>query len=185
MKHAFTVLLLLIGTTAFSQASKGLTFVDGWVKTNKGDTLRGQVCYENSKTGERMDKIYFVDANNSKKRMGAEKLASFGFDGRIYDFVDVGDGFGKVVMQRVIQGDITMFYAWFKSESSTPQKFTYERAIFLKREGRDELFEVLERKFEKTMSSYFKGDEDIIQMIKENKWTANDMEKIVAAYNAK
>jgi hypothetical protein len=32
---------------------------------------------------------------------------------------------------------------------------------------------------------YFKGDEDIVQLIKDNKYQAKDIEKIVEAYNAK
>jgi hypothetical protein len=185
MKHLLTIVCLFIITTVGAQASRGLDFVDGWVKTTKGDTLKGKVCYENTKTGERMDKIYFLDAANSKKRMGAEKLSSFGIENRVYDFVDIGDGFGMVVMQRVVEGDINLYYAWFKTAESTPQKMSYEKGVFMKKKGKDELFEVLDRKWEKAMAGYFKGDEDILDMIKKNNWTINDMDKIVTAYNKK
>jgi len=183
--------ILLVIMLAFSciglnaQASKGLDFIDGYVYTLKGDTLKGKVCYINTKTNERFDKIYFLDANNSRKRMGAEKLAGFGFEGKTFQFVDVGDGFGKVIMQRIVDGDISIFYSWFKTENSNTRNFEYEKAIFLKKKNKEELFEVFERKFEKTMSSYFKGDEDIIELMKKNSWGINDLEKIVQAYNEK
>ena len=45
--------------------------------------------------------------------------------------------------------------------------------------------EVLDKKFQKNMALYFKGDEDIVQLIKDNKYEAKDIEKIVSAYNAK
>lgn len=185
MKHLFAVILLFSLTNINAQVSKGLDFVDGWVKTLKGDTLKGKVCYENTKTGERMDKIYFLDAANSKKKMGSEKLSSFGIENRVYDFVEIGDGFGLVVMERVVEGDINLYYAWFKTAESTPQKMSYEKAIFLKKKGKEDLFEVLDRKWEKNMASYFKGDEDIIAMIKKNNWTIKDMDKIITEYNKK
>ncbi len=183
--------ILLFIVLAFScielnaQASKGLDFIDGYVYTLKGDTLKGKVCYINTKTNERFDKIYFLDANNSKKRMGAEKLAGFGFEGNTFQFVDVGDGFGKVIMQRIVEGDINLYYSWFKTENSNTRNFEYEKAVFLKKKNKDELFEVFERKFEKTMSNYFKGDEDIIELMKKNNWGINDLDKIVKAYNEK
>ncbi len=43
----------------------------------------------------------------------------------------------------------------------------------------------MEKKFQKNMALYFKGDEDIVQLIKDNKYEAKDIEKIVTAYNAK
>jgi len=185
MKHLFALIILLNFSNLNAQGTKGLDFIDGWVKTLKGDTLKGKICYENTKTGERLDKIYFLDQANAKKRMGSEKLSSFGADNRVYDFIDIGDGFGMVVMQRVVEGDINMYYSWFKTAESTPQKNAYERGIFLKKKGKEELFEVLDRKWEKSMAGYFKGDEDIIDLIKKNSWTINDMDKIITAYNKK
>ncbi|MEX1190134.1 MAG: hypothetical protein WED33_12815 [Bacteroidia bacterium] len=184
---------ILLLTIAFSlssivlsaQASRGFDFVEGYVHTLKGDTLKGQVCYVNTKTNERLDKIYYLDAANSKKRMGAEKLAGFGFEGKHFEYVEIGDGFGKIPMQRVVQGDINLYNAWFKTENSNTRSFEYEKAVFLKKKNKEDLFEVFERKFEKAMAGYFKGDEDIIELMKTNSWGINDLDKIVNAYNVK
>jgi hypothetical protein len=35
------------------------------------------------------------------------------------------------------------------------------------------------------MAAYFKGDEDIVQLIKEKNYTVKDIDKIVIAYNEK
>ena len=166
-----------------AQSSRGLDFVDGYILTNQGDTVTGQICYINTKTNERLDRIYFLAENGSKKRIGPEKLNGFGMEGKDFEWVELGDGYGKIIMQRIVEGDINMYYAWFKSEDSTPRLFAYEKAIFLQK--RKQLHEVLDRKFEKNMANYFKGDEDIIEMMKKNKWGINDLDKIVKAYNAK
>lgn len=176
-----TLLFLALITNA--QSSKGLDFVDGYILTNQGDTTIGQLCYINTKTNERFDRIYFLAENGSKKRIGPEKLNGFGMEGKDFEWVELGDGYGKIIMQRIVEGDINMYYAWFKSEDSTPRLFAYEKTIFLQK--RKQLHEVLDRKFEKNMANYFKGDEDIIEMMKKNKWGINDLDKIVKAYNAK
>jgi hypothetical protein len=47
------------------------------------------------------------------------------------------------------------------------------------------MYEVLDKKFQKEMAAYFKGDEDIVKLIKEKNYTVKDIDKIVMAYNAK
>jgi hypothetical protein len=45
--------------------------------------------------------------------------------------------------------------------------------------------EVFDKKFEKDMARYFKGDEDIVELMKKNSWGIADLDKIVKAYNEK
>jgi hypothetical protein len=62
MKKFFVLGLLMLGQFMLNaQANKGIEFVDGWCLTKKGDTLRGKICIENTKTGERFEKIKFID----------------------------------------------------------------------------------------------------------------------------
>ncbi|MCB0820048.1 MAG: hypothetical protein KDC13_05465 [Bacteroidetes bacterium] len=185
MKHLLLLCSLVLTFQMNAQSSKGLDFVDGWAKTNRGDTLRGQICFLNTKTGERLEKIYFVDATGSKKRLGSDRLDAFGTANETFEFIDIGDGYGKVMMQKVVDGDLNLLFAWFKTEKSTPRAFDYEKAIFLQKKGKPDLVEVFDRKFEKDMAKYFKGDEDIIELMKKNNWGIADLDKIVKAYNAK
>ena len=185
MKQIFTLAFLLLSVGLFAQVNKGMEFFDGWACTKKGDTLRGKICYESTKTGEHFDKIFLMDAANAKKRLGPEKLVSFGVQDKIFEYILLDEAPAAMPMQRVIKGDISLYYGWFQTLESTPQKFVYEKGIFLKKADQDGYFEIVDKKFEKTMSSYFKGDDDIIKLIKDNKYQAKDIEKIVAAYNAK
>ncbi len=185
MKLIFTLVFLIFTVNGYSQAAKGMEYFDGWACTKKGDTLRGKICYESTKTGERFDKIFFIDAANAKKRLGPEKLVSFGVQGKIYEYVLLEEAPSALPMQQVIVGDISLYYGYFPTMEATPQKFIYEKGIFLKKKDQEGYFEVLDKKFQKTMSTYFKGDDDIIKLIKDNDYQAKDIEKIVAAYNAK
>jgi hypothetical protein len=186
MKNTLFTLLILASTQLCSaQAAKGLDFKDGWAVTKKGDTLRGKFCIENTKTGEQFDKVLYLDASTQKKRYGSEKLTSFSVDGKVYEYLVLTEEEPPFRMERVISGDITMYRGLFKSAESTPQKFIYEQSIILKRKNSNVFYEVFEKGFKKDINSYFKGDDDIIQMIKENGWTSKDIEKIVMAYNAK
>jgi hypothetical protein len=189
MKSIVVSLILCFGAIlSNAQGSKGIEFVDGWCLTKKGDTLRGKVCIENTKTGERFDKIMFIDAKdatNQKKRYGIDKITSFGAADKVYEFVTLDEGIPPFVMERVISGDLNLYRCWFKTPESTPQKMTYEVGMFLKKKESADFFEVLDKKFQKEMAAYFKGDEDIVKLIKDNKYEVKDLDKIVQAYNAK
>jgi hypothetical protein len=177
---------LFIGVNA--QDKKGLDFTDGWVVTKKGDTLRGKVCYENTKTGERFEKIKFIeakDATQQKKSYGPEKLTSFGTKGLVFDFIVLDVEIPPMVMERVVTGDLNLYRCWFKTQLSTPQKMDYVVGMFLKKKEGTEMYEVLDKKFQKEMAAYFKGDEDIVKLIKEKNYTVKDIDKIVIAYNEK
>lgn len=189
MKKLLLLLSLLLSVSGlFAQANKGMEFTDGWALTKKGDTLRGKVCYESTKTGERFEKIMFIDAKDAsaqKKRYGSEKLTSFGTKGLIFDFVVLDDDIPPMIMERVVTGDLNLYRCWFKTLDSTPQKMSYEVGMFLKKKDSPEFYEVMDKKFQKEMTTYFKGDEDIVKMIKDNNYTVKDLDKIVGAYNAK
>jgi hypothetical protein len=88
-------------------------------------------------------------------------------------------------MERVVTGDLNLYRCWFKTQLSTPQKMDYVVGMFLKKKDNPELYEVLDKKFIKEMAAYFKGDEDIVQLIKEKNYTVKDIDKIVIAYNEK
>lgn len=181
-----SLLFAFILTSLFSFAQKGVEFVDGWIELKKGDTLKGKVCYINTVTKERYEKIYFLDAAGAKKRYGFDRITSFGVEGKVYEYLIV-DGFGTtpIMMQRVIAGDLYMFKAWFKAPDFTPQKPNYEEAVFLRKKDSSEYFEVYPKNFYKQMKSYFRGDEDIVELVKENNYELKDLEKIVVAYNEK
>ena len=187
-KFLFFFATLLLASGAFAQDKKGLDFTDGWVVTKKGDTLRGKVCYENTKTGERFEKIKFIDAKDAsqqKKTYGSEKLTSFGTKGLVFDFIILDADIPPMVMERVVSGDLNLYRCWFKTQLSTPQKMDYVVGMFLRKKESTEMYEVLDKKFQKEMAAYFKGDEDIVKLIKEKNYTVKDIDKIVMAYNAK
>lgn len=184
----FLIAGVFLFTAVNAQDKKGLDFTDGWVVIKKGDTLRGKVCYENTKTGERFEKIKFIDAKDAtqqKKSYGPEKLTSFGTKGLVFDFIVLDAEIPPMVMERVVTGDLNLYRCWFKTQLSTPQKMDYVVGMFLKKKDSTEMYEVLDKKFQKEMSAYFKGDEDIVKLIKEKNYTVKDIDKIVTAYNEK
>jgi len=176
---------LCLSQFAFSQAAnnKGMDYYDGWALTKKGDTLKGKICYENSKTGEIYEKIFFMDATNLKKRMGGEKLTKFHCNAKTFDFLSVPDDPKAIMAEAIISGDMCLYKYWFPAPESTPQKFVYETGLFVKRKNEEGFIEIFEKGFKKQMKEVFKGDTQIIEMINEKNWTAKDIDKIVIAYN--
>lgn len=186
MKNLLLLLgCFLISFSSFAQIPKGMDVYDGWACTKKGDTLRGKICNIDPKSGQRLDKIFLFDSANKKSRLGAEKLNFYFMDGKLFEFVTMEESPVAIPMQKVISGDLCLYYGWFPLIESTPQKYVYEKGIFLKKKDQTAYIEVVEKKFQKNMASYFKGDEDIVLLIKDNKYEAKDIEKIVTAYNEK
>jgi hypothetical protein len=82
MKKLLTILSIsFLPVCSFAQ--KGVDFVDGWLEFKKGDTIRGKVCYINTVTGERYDKVFLLNEAGSKKRFGSDKINSLMADGKI------------------------------------------------------------------------------------------------------
>jgi len=178
--------LLFFSLSGFSQAAnnKGMDFYDGWALTKKGDTLKGKICYENSKTGEVYEKIFFMDATNLKKRMGGEKITKFSCNSKNFEYIAPIPNDPIILMVEVIiKGDMSLYKYWYKLPESSPQKFVYETGLFIKRKNEEGFVEILEKGFKKTVKELFSQDTKIIEMINQNKWTAKDIDKIVIAYN--
>ena len=129
------ITLLAVSYTSHSQIPKGMDVYDGWACTKKGDTLRGKICNIDPKSGQHLDKIFLFDATNKKSRLGAEKLSSYYMDGKLFEFVTMEETPVAVTMQKVITGDLCLYYAWFPLMESTPQKYVYEKGIFLKKKA--------------------------------------------------
>jgi hypothetical protein len=182
MKKIATLFVLFL-IVSNANAQKGIEFVDGWVKTKKGDTLKSKICWENAVTKEHLDKIFFLDATGAKKRYGVDKITSFGTNDKTFDFIVVEGVEAPMPMQRMISGELNLYKAWFKKPESTPSNFSYEVAIFLNKKEEKQFIEVMDGGFEKQMKKYFKDNKDFAVQIKENGWGISDIEKIVASYN--
>lgn len=186
-RKLFSILwAMTLASVNFGQTNKNEEFLDGWVLTKKGDTLKGQICYMNSKSGEiyqNEKKITFIDLQGVKKKMGSEKLTSFSVDNRILEYHALDPDLEPFLLEKIIDGEIQMYKGWFTDKKKSDKKFIYEEAIFIKRQDDNKFTEVLQKDFKKIMKKFFKGDEKIMDMISENGWTAFDIEKIVTAIN--
>lgn len=190
MNRFFITLIIsmqALSLTLAAQSNKSEDFYDGWAFTKKGDTLRGKICYQNSRTGEIFQqdkKIIIIDSSGTKKRYGSDKLVSFSCNGHFFEFISLDPNVPPFMMERIIGGDALMYKVWFKDEmNSSSQKIAYEEVIFIRRKEESQYTEVVEKGFKKTMKEFFAGDEKILELIKTNNWGISDLDKIITAYN--
>lgn len=180
------VCILFIYQPSNAQSSKGEDYFDGWALTKKGDTLRGKISYRNPRTGEiyqQDKKIILIDSLGTKRKYGHEKLSAFSCDGKLFEFISLDPNLPPFLMQKIIDGDVKMYKAWFIDNNSTSQKYSYEEVTFIKKKEDTQFTEVMEKGFKKIMKEFFAGDEQILQLIKTNNWGLSDLDKIVTAYN--
>ena len=89
-------------------------------------------------------------------------------------------------MSFLVKTSISLWFIykyWYELPESSPQKFVYNTGLFIKRKNEEGFVEIQEKGFKKTVKELFSEDIKIMEMIKENKWTNKDIEKIVIAYN--
>src|SRR5690606_4877956 len=126
-----------------------------------------------------------------KRRYGAERLSAFSCNGKLFEYVllPVEDMVvPPMLMQVLVKGDAVLYRHGYKSPESTPQKFMYDVFYYMMKQDNPKGFaeidsRISDKNFRRTIRDFFEGDEQILNLVKENNWGVNDLEKIVTAYN--
>ena len=174
------LLFLFIFTLIVSAAHAQLNYVDGYVITNRNDTLFGKVKY--STPALRSSKVIFME-NNAKEKTRYKPFQIKGYyvektsyDSKIYD-IDPALPFGYgVFMERRNEGVLKVYYYW---NTDKERGFTQ---TFLENDG-DYLMEVDFIGFKKQMTRYFEDYPKLQSKIKRGTYKKRDLDKMVAEYN--
>ncbi len=174
------LLMLLFFIIGISTAQAQLNFVDGYVVTNRNDTLYGKIKY--STPALRSSKVVFLENGTDKRRpykpfqIKSYYVESTTYDSKIYD-IDPALPFGYgVFMERRNEGVLKVYYYW---NTNKERGFTQ---TFLENDG-DYLMEVDFIGFRKQMVLYFEDYPKLQSKLKKGTYKKRDLDKIVAEYN--
>lgn len=178
MKTVFSFFLFFCGFISLSFGQ--VAFMDGYVITNRSDTLYGKI--KNVTPAQRSLQIVFSNAA-SKERIKYKPFQIKGYylDGQAYEskIYDIDPalthGYG-VFMEKANDGTVKVYYYW---NTNKDRGFTQ---TYLENDG-DYLQPVDFFGFKKQMTKYFEDFPQLQSKIQRGTFKKKDLLKIVAEYN--
>lgn len=174
--------LVALATTAVS-ATAQLSWVNGFVVTNEGDTLQGQVQVNTPAVTSA--KMVFKSETVDKIVHKPFQIKAWGSDdGTVYESkaYQLGkDKYGVFMRRHTAVGGEVQCYEYWNTDGNGTTGFSQ---LFM--EKQQEMTEVYMGKFKKQMSEYFADNEAIVAEINEGKYkkTLDGLIELIEAYNA-
>ena len=175
-------------------------YEDGYIITNSGDTLRGQIKDRKfTKDHPQCDKISFVNvATGEKKNITPDDAQGYCKKGVLF-FKTMSVGFENKpkFCQVISDGDVILYafsndtQAFIANDMGAKVKEGFEHEnensyveYFLQLKNKpNSLMKVRRKKFEETTVFFFKDNADLVKKIQNQELTYLDIEKIVKLYN--
>lgn len=194
-------IILLITVLAFSQEG----YVNGYIITNKGDTIRGKIkdrkYYNNVNSWQ---KINFINNKGENEKLTAEELLGYvKNDTIVYHTLTLGIEGKKRFVSKIENGTVILFVdisgtiAPKEEGNSSPfgeklfvyigngkskQKITGD--YYLQRKGDvNSLMEWRDRDYKRTAGYFFKDDTELMKVLNSDSLGFNDLQTLVRMYN--
>lgn len=197
MKYFFTLIILF--TTAIAFAQDG--YVDGYIITNNGDTLRGKIKDRKYPAApSNCDKIRFIGVGEKeedktpydikqycRKSTQFYKTLPIGIDAKL-KFAEILD-YGDVVLYGYVSGSFVSLAGDALSKSVDTKKESKSAAhitveyYFQKKKDANSLMKVRPKQWERTATFFFQDDEDLVQKIESKTLKYEDIKTVVKTYN--
>lgn len=160
------ILTLASGLCMFTfQLRSQITFVKGYLITDKGDTLQGEIKMNPKKEHDSYLKVFFKDNSGVQKNYKPGKVKGYGFGEN--HFVSLKHDEEDMFFKRLTSGSILLYKAAFEVVVMNETSYDFEYYVF--KEGDKKLTEVKEGKFKKQMMEWMKDNTEFISEFKDEK----------------
>jgi hypothetical protein len=178
-KTIFISLLIVFFAPVVIQSQ--IKFVPGYLISDKGDTLKGEVKVNPKKEQDLYLKVMFKDPSGAQKNWKPAKIKGYGFENR--HFISVKNNDEDMFFECLAVGYITLYRAAFEVVVMNESKFDFEYYVF--KEGDKKYTEVKENKFKKQMLDWMKDNTEFINDFKdEKKFNAEAAIESINQFNA-
>jgi len=148
-KLLFIAIINIVATTLKAQ----ITFVPGYVVTEKGDTLKGEVKINPKKEQDNHNKVYFKDAQGMQKNYKPNKIKAWGYGNNHYIAMDIGGE--EKYYKAIARGEISLYKMIFEEVNMNASNFVAD--YFLIKEGDKKMTDVKQTKFKKQLGEMMSG----------------------------
>ncbi|MEM7105530.1 MAG: hypothetical protein AAF502_20500 [Bacteroidota bacterium] len=189
MTRIIFLFLIILATSTISHAQT-TNFVNGYVVTTEGDTLKG-LLRKYRYSAKPSTVAIFQDKTGKKTKYKPKDLISYKvgtdkYETKIYS----RPGLSPIVafMKVVIEGHLTLYSQAYQSASMPigpnpiPGGTDIQESYYLEKQGYP-LFFVKKMKFRKEIASYISDSESTINRMNEEKMKYTDLRTIVNMYN--
>ncbi len=157
-----------------------IAFTPGYLITESGDTLKGEVKINPKKEHDNHRKVFFKDASGNQKNYKPEKVKGYGYGNNHY--LSFNSASEWVFYKRLTNGPIILYKSSF--EVTVMNKTDFEFEYFLFKEGDKKPTEVKEHKFKKQLQEWMKDYPEPAEEYKdEKKLDEAAAVKIITQYN--
>lgn len=160
---------------AFAQS----TFVDGYIITLNGDTLKGQIKYNPKNDLALFGAVFFQTKPSDKKSYRPNKIKEFAFDDVVFVSRMVDDK--QVFVKRLSYGAVNLYL--YKVEQYLMNNMHTYIDYYMEKNGSTELTHVKENKFKKQLSEVMSDNQDIIKDIQDKKYQYENIVDVFQLYN--
>jgi hypothetical protein len=176
MKHF--LIALMAGFTLFSMKAQQ-TYVKGYLVTDKGDTLKGEIKLNPKKEHEAYSKVFFKDQTGVQKGYKPGKTKAYGYDNTHYIAMDSEEE--QKFFQVMASGAINLYKLGY--EGMRMNEITHEVEDYIAKDDKMEL--VKESKFKKQISDWMKDNPEFINTYEDTKkFDADKAVEIIKQYNS-
>jgi hypothetical protein len=161
-----------------------VTSSQGYVVTNKGDTLKGEIIERDKKTGLRFegDKIKLIISPTEKKSYSPGKIKMY-YNGENV-FESVGYKSEEFAFMQVIdKGELTLYQLDLERDKKGEIE-VYETQYYVKKTTEKAAIRIKENNFKKDIGALVKDNEDMLDEVNNKDLVFEDLEKVIKDYNA-
>jgi hypothetical protein len=133
-------------------------YVKGYVITEKGDSINGEIKFNPKKEYDVYVKLPFKDANGAQKNYKPEKVKRYGIENRQFSSFEEGGEFR--FFEALAKGDISLFKT--VTEATRMNETSFEPEYYLMRSDK-KLVDVKETKFRKQIAEWMKDQPEIAE----------------------
>ncbi len=156
----------------------------GYVITNKGDTLKGEIIERDKKTGLRFegDKIKLIISPTEKKSYSPGKIKMYFNGENVFESVQYkSEEFA--FMQVVDKGELTLYQLDLERYKKGEIE-VYETQYYVKKTTEKAAIRIKENNFKKDVGALVKDNEDMLDEVNNKDLVFEDLEKVIKDYNA-
>jgi hypothetical protein len=161
-----------------------VTSSQGYVVTNKGDTLKGEIIERDKKTGLRFegDKIKLIISPTEKKSYSPGKIKMYYNGENVFESVEYkSEEFA--FMQVVDKGELTLYQLDLERDKKGEIE-VYETQYYVKKTTEKAAIRIKENNFKKDIGALVKDNEDMLDEVNNKDLVFEDLEKVIKDYNA-
>jgi hypothetical protein len=161
-----------------------VTSSQGYVVTNKGDTLKGEIIERDKKTGLRFegDKIKLIISPTEKKSYSPGKIKMYFNGENVFESVEYkSEEFA--FMQVVDKGELTLYQLDLERDKKGEIE-VYETQYYVKKTTEKAAIRIKENNFKKDVGALVKDNEDMLDEVNNKDLVFEDLEKVIKDYNA-